>query len=889
MDTQNTESRQRRNGNNRLFSTGLNGLDAILHGLRGGDNVVWQVDRIEDYHDVVKPFAAWAARQPGGLIYFRFASHPPILSPQPGLSIRELDPQMGFERFVSAILDAIERRGAGGLYVFDGLSELAADWFSDRMLANFFMIVCPYLFQLDTIAYFALFQKSHSAFAIEGIHRTAQVILDLYRHGDGRYIKPVKVDQRHSPTMFMLHVWEGETFRPLTQSAAVAEVFSGAPQPWLSFAARRPGTWARAVQRARDVLAAMREGQASMQDVQEAFNKLLRMAVTRDERFIRLARKHFALEDLVIVLERMIGTGLIGGKSLGMLLGRAILRNTRPRWNELLEPHDSFYIGSDVFYTYLVQNGCWHLRRNLKAPTGSPDGVSVAQERIMRGEFPPDIRQQFVEMLDYFGQAPIIVRSSSLLEDSYGNAFSGKYETVFCANQGDPEDRLQAFIAAVRRVYASAISNEALSYRAQRGLLDCDEQMSLLVQRVSGSLSGSLFFPHVAGVGFSFNPYVWAETIDPHSGFLRLVAGLGTRAVDRTDDDYSRLVALNAPTRRPDAGDNESRRHLQRRVDVLDLEANALVSREWTDLVRIASRDFPLGLMAELDPETEKQVRERGLDPALAWRPTFDPLLSATSLPADMRDMLSTIHAAYDHPVDIEFTVNFLPDGSYRINLLQCRPFQVRIRGATALVRLPAPMRRADVIMESRGPIIGQSLAAVVDRIIYVAPSVYGQMPVSARYAVARAIGKLTRLAPAASGGFNLMLIGPGRWATTTPALGIPVSFAEISAARIICEIASMHHGLVPDLSLGTHFFNDLVESDMLYLAIFPEREGHGLNEVFFNQAPNRLTELLPEASPLQDALKVVDGSSLPQAAGLRLTADCLKQRAVCHAMRPRE
>ena len=118
---------------------------------------------------------------------------------------------------------------------------------------------------------------------------------------------------------------------------------------------------------------------------------------------------------------------------------------------------------------------------------------------------------QFAEMLDYFGQSPIIVRSSSLLEDNYGNAFAGKYESVFCANQGSPQKRLEDFLSAVRTIYASTMSEEALRYRAHRGLLDRDEQMALLVQRVSGGLHGDLFFPQVAGVGLSYNPYVWNE------------------------------------------------------------------------------------------------------------------------------------------------------------------------------------------------------------------------------------------------------------------------------------------------------------------------------------------------------------------------------------------
>ncbi|HNQ97154.1 MAG TPA: PEP/pyruvate-binding domain-containing protein [Treponemataceae bacterium] len=147
----------------------------------------------------------------------------------------------------------------------------------------------------------------------------------------------------------------------------------------------------------------------------------------------------------------------------------------------------------------------------------------------------------------YFGQSPIIVRSSSLLEDSFGHAFAGKYESVFCVNTGTPEDRLASFENAIRCVYASCMDESALAYRRQRGLEESDEQMAILVQRVSGSLFGHFFLPAAAGVSYSFNAWKWHESIECDKGMIRLVAGLGTRAVDRTDSDYPRLIALGRP------------------------------------------------------------------------------------------------------------------------------------------------------------------------------------------------------------------------------------------------------------------------------------------------------------------------------------------------------
>jgi len=200
-------------------------------------------------------------------------------------------------------------------------------------------------------------------------------------------------------------------------------------------------------------------------------------------------------------------------------------------------------------------------------------------------QFPEGILEQFRGMLDYFGESPYIVRSSSILEDARGNAFSGKYESVFVANRGSREKREQDLLDAVRRVYASVLDEEALLYRKRRGLLESEERMALLIMRVSGAPHGIFYYPQAAGVGLSFNPYVWHKDIDPQAGVVRLVFGLGTRAVDRSDDDYTRLVALNAPDRRPEANFDEVCEHSQRRMDCLDLREGKFVSllfRRWS-------------------------------------------------------------------------------------------------------------------------------------------------------------------------------------------------------------------------------------------------------------------------------------------------------------------
>ena len=136
------------------------------------------------------------------------------------------------------------------------------------------------------------------------------------------------------------------------------------------------------------------------------------------------------------------------------------------------------------------------------------------------------------------GQQPLIVRSSSLLEDNFGTSFAGKYESHFCPNQGTPEENLRDLTQAIARIYASILNPDALLYRRAKGLQDYDERMAILIQVVQGERFGRYYLPHAAGVAFSRNLYRWSPQIRREDGFVRLVWGLGTRAVDRVGNDY---------------------------------------------------------------------------------------------------------------------------------------------------------------------------------------------------------------------------------------------------------------------------------------------------------------------------------------------------------------
>lgn len=861
-------------GEQSVFSTGLPGLDGILHGIMPGDNVVWQVESVEDYLPFVKPFRDKVRLSGKKLVYFRFAKHQALLPPDSTVQIHRLRPEDGFEQFITGIHDVIGSLGDKACYIFDSHSDLAIDNFSERMIGNFFMLTCPYILRLESFGYFMVQRYYHSHHAALPIASTTQLLLDVYSHQGRTYVHPQKVYGRYSPTMFMLHLWEKDKFIPVTDSTTISSVVTSGPWHGLQSASyRMVGMWDRRFIEAEDVLDSFQHGECSQATADRVFHRQLTQLVSRDERVLALARQYFTLADLIHIWKRTIGSGMIGGKSVGMLLARAILRASGKRWNEVLETHDSFFIGSDIFYSYLVENDCWPIRQKQKSPKTFMDGAEEGRKRILAGRFPDYIVQRFADMLDYFGQCPIIVRSSSLLEDNFSNAFSGKYDSMFCVNRGTHEERLESFLAAVKQVYASTMSREALAYRAKRNVLDRDEQMALLVQRVSGERYGQLFFPHLAGVGVSCNSYVWSDGIDPAAGLLRLVFGLGTRAVDRHDDDYTRLVALNAPRKRPEGDAEEIRRYTQKKVDLLDLEQNKFRSAYFTDIIK-ESPGLAVDFFSLPDTTTRPTAGEAYNTIA------FENIFDNTRFVNDMRNMLSLLREKYECHIDVEFTANFRADGAYKINLLQCRPLQVKreISGGDAIPQV----EKANLLLQAHGGIIGPGRVISVDWLIYVVPSVYAGLAEQDRHEVARLVGRLAHH-PAIRQNGNIMLLGPGRWGTRMPSLGVPVSFSEINTVSVICEIARMHEQLMPDLSLGTHYFNDMVEMDMLYLGFSPNAEGNVLNEQILQAMPNRMGEMAPETGNPANAIRIVSSADLGEGAGMRLHADAIKQVAVLY------
>lgn len=844
--------------NNRV-STGIKGLDGAIDMLRLGDNVVWQVDAVPDYKRIIEPYVQRAREDGRSIIYIRFSSHELLIDDLSDIKLYKIEANEGFECFVIKVSRIIADEGKLAFYVFDCLTDLLHNWYSDLMIGNFFTITCPALYELDTVAYFALIRNMHTNDTIARIRETTQVLIDLYSVKGSFYVHPLKVWQRYSPTMFLPHRLSYDEMISITSSADTAALFAG-----MNFNRNRRDHWEEVFRQAHDML------DAAPQEQEEVKNLLLLLLIGKESRILKLCREYFTLADLLQIESREIGTGFIGGKTVGMLLARKILESDeKKRFEGLLEPHDSYYLGSDVFYTYIVQNGWWTLRSKQKARGGYQRLAGELREKMLNGRFPEKIRESFQQMLEYFGQSPIIVRSSSLLEDNFGNAFAGKYESVFCVNQGTPEERYNAFEQAVRVVYASTMNEDALAYRLKRGLFDKDEQMALLVQRVSGDYYGKYFFPHIAGVGNSSNLYVWDKSIDMEAGMLRLVMGLGTRAVDRVTGDYPRIVCLDKPTRPPLMLLEDERRFSQHRADVLSIADNALID---VGIAEALSADIKAdkSLFAEPDEQANRRSRELGLSGKQMYILSFKRLLAQSGFPEVMRDMLALISSTYEYPVDTEFTANFLPDGSYKINLLQCRPLQTR--GLGKAVQMPSTDNTDDCLFISKGGFMGGNVRLPIDYVVHVDTKGYMALSESDKYSVARLIGRVNNALKKKS----MMLIGPGRWGTTTPSLGVPVKFSEICNMAALCEVSSQADGFMPELSYGSHLFQDLVETGIFYAALFDGSEQTRYHPARLMQAENQLEKVVSGGAKFAHVLRVVSIKDLV------LYSDIITQTVVC-------
>ena len=441
-----------------------------------------------------------------------------------------------------------------------------------------------------------------------------------------------------------------------------------------------------------------------------------------------------------------------------------------------------------------------------------------------------------------------------------GAAFAGKYTSYFVANQGTLRDRMQELLRAIAQVYASVFNPDAIQYRKERGLLDFREEMACIIQPVVGRRLGRYWLPAFAGVAFGVNDYTWSPRLRREDGMVRLVAGLGTRAVDRIGDDYPRLFAPAQPSLRTTVVPREVLRYSQHNLDVVDLEANEFKTIPLADLMAATGNRYPAAQQifsiwreGQIIPATGLLLNVAPEDLVI----TFDGLLERTGFARQMKEILDVLGEAYGVPVDVEFA----HDGE-ALYILQCRP---QSRGEEhARVEIPANVPTEDKIFTA-SKYVQMGQARGIEYVVYIPGEAYEDL---ASYeellAVGRTVGELNRVLPRR----KFVLMGPGRWGSRGDIkLGVRVDYADINHARMLIEVARSKGDYVPDVSFGTHFFQDLLEADISYLPLYPDEEGAVFDEEFLSGAPNSLAELLPERAGLAEIVRVIN---VPAVAGGR-------------------
>ncbi|MBN2561051.1 MAG: nucleotidyltransferase domain-containing protein [Phycisphaerae bacterium] len=591
---------------------------------------------------------------------------------------------------------------------------------------------------------------------------------------------------------------------------------------------------------------------------------LVRRFFTDQLRFINVAKDYIDIDSVHDLFQRMIfhqgSHGQLGGKSSGVFLASQIIEKTADR-SELLDNikvPKTWYVVSDGLRNFISRN---NLEDVLNQRYKEIEQVRQEYPHIIQvfknSSFSADVVKGLSMALDDFEDRPLIVRSSSLLEDRFGATFSGKYKSLFLANRGTKQERLAALMDAVAEVYASTFSPDPIEYRSERGLLDFHEEMGIMIQEVVGTRVGHYFFPAFSGVAFSRNEFRWSPRIKREDGLVRMVPGLGTRAVDRLSDDYPILISPGQPGLRVNVTLDETVRYSPRKLDVINLDTGRFETVDVARLLKEQGRNYPAieRIVSILDHDHLRRPMGRSIDfEQDNLVVTFDGIVGGTPFTKQVHALLRLLEDKLNTPVDIEFA----HDGT-DFYLLQCRPQSHSQDSIPASIPQDLPRDR---VLFSANHHVSNGQVLDITHVVYVDPESYnGLSDLSQLAAVGRVVSKLNKLLPKR----RFILMGPGRWGSRGDVkLGVKVTYSDINNTAALIEIARKKGDYLPDLSFGTHFFQDLVESSIRYLPLYPDDDGVVFNELFFNRSPNVLADLLPEAADLAGTVRVID---VPQSA----------------------
>lgn len=539
---------------------------------------------------------------------------------------------------------------------------------------------------------------------------------------------------------------------------------------------------------------------------------------------------------------KVIGNGAIGGKASGYWKARSVIYSEKtlaqhPEFEKIVYFPRTICIATGIFDEFITIN---NLEDELHAcETGGEAAFKKFEQAVLLGKFPDEVVKKFNEIWQTMNY-PLAVRSSSVLEDRTGTSFAGKYATVFIANRGSDDEKWEQLSTAIKLVFASIGHPNAIEYRRKHGYLEQEEKMAVMIQRAVGQEYCGYFFPLLAGVGFSQNGYCWHEEVRKEDGLVRVVFGLGTRAVGR---GYARIFSTGNPTSRPEGYEaSQIEKYSQGTMDVLDVKANALKSINFIEVVKDGFDCYTGAekLFSLRDGQTIYVPATRFWEPNHRPVLTFDAILAhpwaGVYFPKLMRDVMQTLEEGFNCPIDMEFAGE-LENGEFKLNILQARPLTQREEQNPEEL----PKVKHEDILFTAGRDVPTGSIHDIEYVVYVDADEYFSCPLDERPTVARVVGNLNRLLR----GKKFILMGPGRWGSAKIELGVPATYAEICNTAMLVEMAVGRYA--PEVSFGTHFFQDLIEDNITYMPLFPDEGENIFNEAFFKKKHNSFTELLTD------------------------------------------
>jgi hypothetical protein len=501
----------------------------------------------------------------------------------------------------------------------------------------------------------------------------------------------------------------------------------------------------------------------------------------------------------------LLGDGKCGGKAKGLAYAHKVLLESDLQWKVDL-PLLSHVVSSEIFEDFLHANDLddlydeedWEKARSRFMVAPFSQVVKVDLERILRD-------------FEAIGNPPLVIRSSSLMEDSVDLAFAGKYDSFFSANIRNMEWRMAKLEECLRAVWVSTFNPSARKYRSKHGKVHRDESMAVIVQSMIGKDRRNIYYPKLAGTIFSRIFRRPSPRIQKEDGLMCICFGIGTRAVDR---GAARSFYLTNPALRPSGNSPEriagSSQEFFDYIDRNEGEIRTGLVKDWLSIFADNHKDLDQ-YIEFYDEDSDMLLPYSFYSAASGMRPlvSFPDFHRRQTYLFDLvHDLIKLMETHLGLPVDMEFTYDTT---SKDFRLVQLRP----LTHFQEMSRVVVPSLSPAKVIFRGDRMVSNGRLKNIPYLVYVEPLKYLSEwdPSGAARAVEILNEKLK--------GTSYILAGPGRWGSRNPAIGVPIQYGDIHNCGCLVELSAPQFNFNPELSYGSHFFLDMDSDNILYLPVF--------------------------------------------------------------------